>query len=255
MRGWSNVEHDMRYKPSHKVMRAQLQKLRAKRMLVGIDEELHEQLEEDVAHRVAKENRILKSLDEVGSFLQKWLEEHHGAWFQDQTAGSCTSLFNFLETRNMSTRRELRQVLEETFSCNSEAAYSSLASQYPTGSLTLVIFIMDRLLLTDDESDSPDSFTGNDHKTHVWKLRAMMSTIVWLDRLFVPPLKWQQVFAAQNQKFLRGAFFWLNSSRQGFFLEGSLLGQDDIVILDELWSWFEHQTDRQIRLTFAMSKN
>ncbi|KAF3390408.1 hypothetical protein F1880_009147 [Penicillium rolfsii] len=255
LRAWSNREHDLIYKPKGKSTRAQRQTMSTMRSIVVLDEELHEQIEEEDAYKAAKETRSLKTLDDVGCILQKWLEEHQGAWFQGHTCGSCTSLFMFLTSRNMNTRRGLYQVLEETFGPDSEAAYSKLASQYPSGSLTLVIFIMDRLLLRNDESGVPDELSGKGHEVHVYKLRALMSTIVWLSRLFVPEFKWQQVFVGQNQESLREGLVWLSSARQDFFLEGSLLGRDDVAILEQLWGWFEHQSARQVRLAFAISKN
>ncbi|KAJ5372068.1 RelA/SpoT [Penicillium concentricum] len=254
MRGWTNLEHDLVYKPNGKLSLALRHKLETMRMVVDVNENIHQQIEEEQAYRAAKENRSLRSVDDVGFILQKWLEEHHSAWFQGRTAGSCTSLFNFLKSRNMDTRGELRKVLEANLGSDSEAVYSRLASEYPAGRLTLVIFIMDRLLLMDGGSDVVDSVT-DDHQIHLYKLQAMRSTFVWLDRFFTTSFMWQEVFADQNQESLRDGLILLNSARTGLFLDGNQLGDNDIAIIDYLWDWFERQDDRQIRLTFAISKN
>ncbi|KAJ5816958.1 RelA/SpoT [Penicillium robsamsonii] len=255
LRGWTNLEHDSVYKPRGKLTLAIRHKLETMRRIVDVNENIHQQIEEEQAHRAAKENRSLRSVDDVGFILQKWLEEHHSAWFQGRTAGSCTSLFNFLKSRKMDTRGELRRLLGANLGSDSEAMYSRLASEYPAGRLTLVIFIMDRLLLTDDGSDVAGFVTGDDHQIHLYKLQAMMSTFVWLDRLFTPPLEWQLVFAAQNQESLRYGLALLNSVRMNLFLDGNLPGDDEIAIIDHLWDWFERQDDRKIRLAFAISKN
>ncbi|KXG51334.1 RelA/SpoT [Penicillium griseofulvum] len=253
-RGWATLEHDIVYKPKEKPKLGQLHKLEMMRRIVDVNESIHQQIEEEQAYQAAKENRSLRSVDDVGCVLQKWLEEHHSAWFQDRTAGSCTSLFSFLKLRNMNTRGELRQILEASFGSDSEILYSRLASEYPADSLTLVIFIMDRLLLTDGGNDV-DLVTADHHQIHVYKLQAMMSTFVWLERFFTPDLLWQRVFAAQNQKSLRDSLVWLNSARLKLFFDGDLLEKHDIVILDYLWDWFERQKDRKIRLAFAISRN
>ncbi|CAG8908810.1 unnamed protein product [Penicillium egyptiacum] len=253
--GWANLEHDIIYKPKGKPPLAQVQHLETMRMIANLNENMHRQIEEQQTQRAAKENRYLRSVDDVGWVLHKWLEEHDRAWFHGREAGSCTSLFMFLKSHNINTRGELRQVLEASFGCDSEVVYLRLASEYPAGSLTLVVFIMDRLLLTNGGSGGVDFLTSDDHQVHIYKMHAMMSTFVWLDRLFAPAITWQQIFADQNQESLREGLFFLNSVRQGFFFDGSLLGQNDIAITDRLWDWFERQGDRQIRLTFSISKN
>ncbi|KAJ5210233.1 RelA/SpoT [Penicillium cf. griseofulvum] len=253
-RGWANLEHAILYKPKEKPKLAQRHKLEIMRRMVDVSESIHQQIEEEQAYQAAKENRSLRSVDDVGCVLQKWLEEQHSAWFQGRTAGSCTSLFNFLKSRNMNTRGELRQILEASFGSDSEALYSRLASEYPADSLTLVIFIMDGLLLTDGGSDV-DFVTGDHHQIHVYKLQAMMSTFVWLEKFFTPDLLWQRVFAAQNQESLRDSLVWLNSARLKLFFDGDQLEKHDIAILDYLWGWFECQKDRKIRFAFAISRN
>ncbi|KAK4869351.1 hypothetical protein LT330_006351 [Penicillium expansum] len=256
LRGWTNREHDIIYKSKGKPRLAQTQQLDIMRKLCGISEVMHQQFEEGQTNRAAKDNQSLRSLDEVGWALHKWLEEHRGAWFHGRTAGSCTSLFEFLKSRNMDTRGELRQVLEASFGSDSEAVYSMVASEYPAGSLTLVIFIMDRLLLTGGESSGVNlCIADGDHQIHVHMLQAMMSTFVWLNRLFTPALTWQQVFAAQNEESLRYGIDLLYSARCDVFLDGNPLEKDEIAIIKALWDWFERQNDRQIRLTFAISKN
>lgn len=263
LREWTSLEHDIIYKPKGKPPLALLHLLETMRMLVGVRENIHGHIEEVQNNRAAKGKRLLRSIDDVGWVFQKWLEEQQQAWFHGREAGSYTSLFNFLQLRNMDTHGGLRQVLEASLGFDSEALYSRLASEYPTGSLTLVIFIMDRLLLTgggsesesESESGGVDCILGEDHQIHVHKLQTMMSTFVWLDRLFTPALTWQKVFAVQNQESLRDGLVLLRSTRYDFFLEGNPLGPDDIAIVDRLWNWFEGQHDRQIRLTFAISKN
>ncbi|CAI7676330.1 unnamed protein product [Penicillium discolor] len=257
LRAWASLEHDIIYKPKGKTPLSLLHQLATMRMLASVDENIHKQMEEVQNNRAAKRKRSLRFIDDVGWGFQKWLEEQPQAWFHDREAGSCTSLFNFLQSRNMDTRGGLRQVLEASFGSDSEAVYSRLASEYPTGSLTLVIFIMDRLLLTGGSGSGSGGVDciSEDHQIHVYKLQTMMSTFVWLDRLFTPALTWQKVFAVQNQESLRDGLVLLHSTRYDFFLEGNPLGLDDIAIVDRLWNWFEGQHDRQIRLTFAISKN
>ncbi|OQE34529.1 hypothetical protein PENCOP_c017G05877 [Penicillium coprophilum] len=255
LRAWSNLEHDKVYKPKKKPTISVRHGLETIRMLVDVNENVHHQLEEVEAYKAAKEYRSLRSVDDVGYGLKKRLEEHPLAWIQGQTIGSCTSLFNFLKSRQLDTRRELRQVLELNLGPDSEAVWSKIATEYPAGKLNLVIFIMDRLLLTNGGSDVEDLVSGDDHQIHVYKLQAMMSTFVWLDRFFKPPYLWQQIFADQYQEFLREGLVLLGSTRLDLFLKGDLLEQDDIALIDRLWDWFEYQDDRQIRLTFAISKN
>lgn len=257
LRAWASLEHDIIYKPKGKPPLGLLHPLEIMRMLVSVSDNIHEHMEEVQNNRAAKTKRSLRFIDDVGWVFQKWLEEQQQAWFHDREAGSCTSLFNFLQSRNMDTHGGLRQVLEASFGSDSEAVYSRLASEYPTGSLTLVIFIMDRLLLTGGSGNGSGGVDciPEDHQIHVYKLQTMMSTFVWLDRLFTPALTWQKVFAVQNQESLRDGLVLLHSTRYDFFLEGNPLGPDDIAIVDRLWNWFEGQHDRQIRLTFAISKN
>ncbi|KAF4769012.1 hypothetical protein HAV15_008378 [Penicillium sp. str.  len=259
LRAWASLEHDIIYKPKGKPPLGLLHQLATMRMLASVDENIHKQMEEVQNNRAAKRKRSLRFIDDVGWVFQKWLEEQQQAWFHDREAGSYTSLFNFLQSRNMDTHGGLRQVLEASFGSDSEVVYSRLASEYPTGSLTLVIFIMDRLLLTGGSGSGSGSGgvdrIPEDHQIHVYKLQTMMSTFVWLDRLFTPALTWQKVFAVQNQESLRDGLVLLHSTRYDFFLEGNPLGLDDIAIVDRLWNWFEGQHDRQIRLTFAISKN
>ncbi|CAI7666352.1 unnamed protein product [Penicillium viridicatum] len=257
LRAWTSLEHDIIYKSKGKPPLALIHTLETMRMLASVSENLHEHIEEVQSNRAAKRKRSLRSIDDVGWVFQEWLEEQQRAWFHGREAGSCRSLFNFLQSRNMDTHGGLRQVLEASFGSDSEAVYSRLAREYPTGSLTLVIFIMDRLLLTSGSGSGSGGVDCilEDHQIHVYKLQTMMSTFVWLDRLFTPALTWQKVFAAQNQEALRDGLVLLHSTRYVFFLEGNPLGPDDIAIVDRLWNWFEGQNDRQIRLTFAISKN
>ncbi|KAJ5088601.1 RelA/SpoT [Penicillium angulare] len=256
-------EHEIIYKANKEPTRAEAQRLGRIGCVVDMYEMELNQFAEDEAHqaekKAGKKARPLEGLDDVGFHMSKWIKRQRPhEWFQSKEIGSCTSIKAFLDIQNKATVGNLFEVLEIVLGPGSESQYSEIAGQYPSHNPNLVIFIMDRMLLT-GQAQYPDFESWkDDHKIHVYKIKTLTSTIGWLSRLWKDSLEWRKIFArAHDKSSLREGLDWLGSTKQQFFLDDNLslrLDAYDVDILDGLWSWFEEQNDRRFMLAFAISR-
>ncbi|KAJ5259312.1 RelA/SpoT [Penicillium angulare] len=255
---YHNMEHEIIYKAKKTPTRAQCQGLEIQGGLADMSEMNLRHFAENEAHQAGKKARPLEGLNDVGHHSQKWIRQRPNEWFHSKELGLCTSIRAFLEKQDKATVGNLLEILEMTLGPDSESQYLEVACQYPNHNPDLVVFIMDRMLLTDKVQYPDFESWNNAHEAHVYKIKTLTSTIGWLSRIWKVSLEWRKIFArAHDKSSLREGLSWLGSTKQFSFLDDKILSEldaNDVDILDGLWTWFEEQNDRPFMLAFAISK-
>lgn len=162
----------------------------------------------------------------------------------------------FLDSREWRTAECLDRLLEKHVGDGAQDKYFETARHYDPIEMNFIIYLLDCEVLKYEGYDLRAFQVPGSHEDHLRKIRAILSTLIWMDRLFSPSYEWQRLLTRLgDQKILRPGILWLaNSSRQHAFENGTPLTADDIVELTGLWKWFSGNRDRPVRLAFAMSK-
>lgn len=205
----------------------------------------------------ADDNKAFASLAKVGSYLDDFIKDKAADWVRDVPKGnSWTALWAFLNTfSDKNSQKSLEELLTENLDAESEAIYTRISGAYKPATVTVSIFLMDRLILGDYGEPGKNLKIPEYQNSHKYKILAMKSTIAWLHETFVPPVTWTYIFArpGDRKSLLRG-LTWLNSPEQILFLEDQPLKPNDIAKMEFLWNWFEEQDVRHIKLAFTMAK-
>ncbi|KAJ6111119.1 RelA/SpoT [Penicillium sp. IBT 16267x] len=209
------------------------------------------------AQREAEDNMPFTSLDQLGFYLDKFIGVRAPGWVKNVRKGnSWTPLWVFLNTfSKMNTQRFLEQKLVGIFDANSESLYSRMSSPYEPAIVTVNIFIMDRILLG-DYGELGQALEAPQHcDPHKHKILTMRSTIVWLDKTFVPQMTWTCIFCESGyRESLLKSLTWLNCPERKRSLFYQPLKTRDISKMNFLGDWFEENDARHIRLAFTMAK-
>lgn len=210
-----------------------------------------------IAQKEAQDNEAFASLSKVGSYVDDFIKDKAAEWVRDIPKGhSWTALWKFLNTfSDKNSQKALEALLIENLDAESESEYKRISGEYKLATVTVSIFLMDRLILGDYGESGKDPKNVECHDPHKYKILAMKSTVYWLDEIFVPSVTWKYIFTRPgDRKSLLQSLTWLNSPEQSYFLENQSLKQNDIAKMNFLWKWFEEQDARHIRLTFRMAK-
>lgn len=155
----------------------------------------------------------------------------------------------------MENPESLNPLLQEHFGNDALDEYSSIAKKYAGIELNLITYLIDRTVLKCEKNNAHAFQVPNTHEEHAYKIQVLLSTFIWMNRLFLPTFEWQRLFTRfEDQKTLRDGILWLgNGARQNFIGEGDPLINDEIGKLNRLWDWFSRNPDRPIMLAFTMS--
>lgn len=257
MAQWANDEHDTRYKTPADPSRALNHNLDIRLQVLHLHENLSRQTREEKTRQEAKHKQKFDNAKHVGRHLEKWIDKHAADWAKDEvkTTGSATALTKFLDAREWRTPESLNRLLQEHFGNGAPDEYSSIAKKYAGIELNLIIYLIDRTVLKREKNSAQAFPVPNTHEEHAYKIQVLLSTFIWMNRLFLPTLEWQVLFTRfEDQKTLRRGILWLgNAARQNFIGEGDSLTNNEIGELNRLWDWFSRNPDRPIMLAFTMS--
>lgn len=212
---------------------------------------------EMMVQQEAEKDKPFTSLDEVGCHVNDFIRDKAPGWVQGACKGnSWTPMWAFLETfSEMNTHGLLDELLMGIFDANSETLYSRISASYEPTIMTLNIFIMDRVLLGDYREPRQALETPQHPDAHEFKILTMRSTIIWLDKTFVPQMTWTCIFGeCGHRESLLQSLTWLNCPKQKCFSSDQPLTASDISKMNFLWSWLEENEVRHIRLAFTMAK-
>ncbi|KAJ5601823.1 RelA/SpoT [Penicillium lagena] len=209
-------------------------------------------------HRERKNNKPFEDVNSVGHYLIKWIQKYAAKWVQGKERGSEEALMSFLQVHQMNSHGAFSQLLQGVFHTSSESEYSEIAEGYGPIRLNLILYLIDRMLLK-ETSGTPALRVAvdNDRVGHVHKIQALMSTMIWIDKLFAPKGDCQiQILQSGCRDTLRNGLFFLTTVTSADFIEGkSGLEKHETKALNKLWTWFAQCKDRPIKLAFAMSNN
>ncbi|KAJ5891450.1 RelA/SpoT [Penicillium subrubescens] len=257
MAQWANDEHDTRYKTPVEPTRALNNNLDIRLQVLHLHENIAQQTREEKTRQAAKHKQKFTNANHVGHHLKKWISNHAVGWAKDEAKmiGSATALTKFLDAREWRTPESLNQLLQEHFGNGALDEYSALAKIYAGIELNLIIYLIDRTVLKCEKNNAHVFQVPNSHEEHAYKIQVILSTFIWMNRLFLPTLEWQRLFTRfEDQKTLRQGILWLgNGARQNFIGEGDSLTNDEIGKLNRLWDWFGRNPERPIMLAFMMS--
>lgn len=245
------LEHQTEYKAKRKPNLGQRHHNEIACQAANLLSRLVEQGSEREAQRDAKDNMPLGNLDNVGTRVGKWIESCGDVWFKHKPRRSSKPLFMYLGPEGK--RAELDRLLEEHLQSELELAYKIAACNYGSADLDLIVYIMDRIFLECDDGNAAVV-----RKSHLEKIHIMISTFIWLSKLFEGRLSWQLsrqgIFTGDDdESSLDQALVSLQRSKRYLGRESPPFDLADIDKLEWLWGWFERQQARKIRLAFAMS--
>ncbi|KAJ5991854.1 RelA/SpoT [Penicillium sp. IBT 35674x] len=219
--------------------------------------ELFELSEKQARDMIAQKEAPFNTIDEVGVYLDKFISKRAAGWVKNAPRGnSWTPLWAFLNAfSKMNTHRLLEELLVGIFDAESESLFSRMSASYEPATVTLNIFIMDRILLGDCGKLRQVLGAPQHRDSHEYKILTMRNTIMWLDKTFVPRMTWTCIFGeCGHQESLLQSLTWLNCPKQKRFLSDQPLTVSDISKMNFLWSWLEEHDVRHIRLAFTMAK-
>lgn len=251
---YHKLEHDILYKGKKKPKFREKQILNNAESTTNLNQQSLEQYREYQEYQAMKAMRLI-TIHNVEHYLRKWIDQSPTGWFKSIDVGSCSSLGGYLEKSGGVTIGHFEQLLKTNLEHGSESTYFEIAKLYQDRDLSLVIFLMDRLLLSGNVR-YPTFSDQNIHQLHIYKINALTSTIGWLKSSSKKCLEWRMIFARSRDKIsLRDGFLWLCGSQQAFLLSpNGSLDERDVAILEKLWTWFEEQSDRRFMLAFAISR-
>ncbi|KAJ6071571.1 RelA/SpoT [Penicillium canescens] len=255
MAQWARDEHDSRYKSSKDPSRATSSALDYQLQLIHLTQNMAQTTREEMARSDAKYKQKFSDRKHVGRHLEKWIGKYAADWARDEKirTGSSTALTIFLDAREWRTPESLDLLLDEHFGNGAQDDYSDIAKDYAGIELNLVIYLIDRAVL---KGNTHAFQIPSDHQEHTYKIRVILSTFIWMKRLFLPALEWQRVFTrVEDRNTLRQGIVWLgHRARQNLIAKGGKsLTPDEIGKLNRLWDWFCRNLDRPIQVAFTMS--
>ncbi|KAJ5196720.1 RelA/SpoT [Penicillium cf. viridicatum] len=258
MAQWASVEHDAQYKTSKGPSQAMSNSLDLWLQLSKLTESLAEQTKAFKTKQDAKDKRKFRGRKHIGNHLDKWFsddDENVADWARNQKEmGSSTALEIYLDARGWKTPGSLNRLLYEHFGAEAQDEYSNVAAKYAGIDLNRVIYLMDRVVLNCGENCSGAFEIPNNHEVHAYKIQVILSTFIWMNRLFLPTYGWQRLFTRiEDQKTVREGILLLGMSARQNFAEESSLADDEVSKLNRLWDWFFESRDRPIMLAFTMS--
>ncbi|KAJ5295678.1 hypothetical protein PENANT_c001G01724 [Penicillium antarcticum] len=256
MAQWAKDEHDSRYKTSRDPSRALSNALDSHLKAVQHVQISAQNTREEIARQDEKYRQKFSDRKYVGRHLEKWIGKHAADWARDEKikTGSSTALTIFLDAREWRTPEYLDLLLNQHLGHGAQDEYSNIAKEYAGIELNIVIYLIDRTVLN---GNTHTFLVPDDHQKHAYKIRVILSTFIWMKRLFLPALEWQRLFTrVEDRSVLRQGIVWLgHRALQNLIAKGGkLLTPEEIGKLNRLWDWFCSNLDRPIQVAFAMSR-
>jgi ppGpp synthetase/RelA/SpoT-type nucleotidyltranferase len=257
MAQWAKDEHDSRYKTSKDPSRALNNYLNFQLQNIHFAQNIAQITREESARQDAKYKQKFSDHKYVGRHLEKWVGKHATDWAKDEKikTGSSTALTIFLDARGWRTPESLDLLLNEHLGNGARDEYSNIAKEYGDIELNIVIYLIDRAVLN---RNTHIYEVPNDHEENAYKIRVILSTFIWIKRLFLPALAWQRLFARpeeEDRNMLRQGIVWLGHRALQKLIArgGKLLTPEEIGIVNRLWNWFCRNPDRPIQVAFTLS--
>lgn len=261
---WSKLEHDSIYKAKRDLSPAMRNALDNQIEATTLSERLAQQARElkaredaEYEEKLAKSKEKFKNAWSVGHYLDEWIPKHAADWAKDRSgnSGSATALTKFLDSREWRTAECLDRLLTKHLGDGAQDEYSTTAREYGRIDMNLIIYLIDREVLKQEENELRAFKGRKSDKEHLHKIRVILSTFIWMDRLFLPPFEWHRLLARiEDLNTLPPGVLWLsNSARQRAIEDGASLNPNETSKLEGLWNWFSGNRDRPIKLAFTMS--
>jgi ppGpp synthetase/RelA/SpoT-type nucleotidyltranferase len=121
------------------------------------------------------------------------------------------------------------------------------------------IHIMDHLLSTKGEEVSAAKEAEERYGEDGYKIRVMLSVIMWLDEFFLPALRWEETLSRHDRTPEQDiALNWFMNGTNRFM--SILLGRkarlldEDKTKVDILWAWFEGHQEEVVRFVWRLAK-
>jgi hypothetical protein len=219
--------------------------------------ELKAREDAEYEEKLAKSKEKFKNAWSVGHYLDEWIPKHAAEWAKDKSSntGSATALTKFLDSREWRTAECLDRLLAKHLGDGAQDEYSITARGYGRIDMNLIIYLIDCEVLKHEENKLRASKGRKSNEEYLHKIRVILSTFIWMDRLFLPPFEWHRLLAhIEDLNTLPPGILWLsNSARQRAIEDGAFLNPNEISKLENLWNWFSGNRDRPIKLAFTMS--
>jgi len=134
----------------------------------------------------------------------------------------------------------------------------SMEAKFQPFELGISIHIMDHILLTKGESASAAKEAKERYGEYGYKIRVMVSVIMWLDEFFLPVLRWEEKFSNhwKNQE-QEESLSWLvneNPRLTKILRDGANPSQLEMNTLDSLWGWFEGHGEEVVQFILKLAK-
>lgn len=254
---WAEVEHNIRYKtlagsPSqeeHLILDCFMGLVQSGDMLLN-------QLHDKYIVRTTADHKCFANEFDLATFLFTWIPRNPDK--RDVRIGPVEALLKLLKIHKLDNPGHLKVELNNMhFYREHHPQVESTKAKFQPFELGISIFIMDHILSTKEESASGAKEARENHGEYGYKIRVMMSTIMWLDEFFPPVLGWEVNFSNSGKNQEQGeSLKWFVSTHRlmKILRDGASPCQDEEAMLNTLWEWFEGHGDEVVRFILKLAK-
>jgi hypothetical protein len=193
---------------------------------------------------------------DLATFLFTWISRNPDK--RDVHIGPVEALLKLLKIYKLDDPGHLKVELNKMhFHREHHPQVESTKAKFQPFELGISIYIMDHILSTKEESASAAKEARENYGEYGYKIRVMMSTIMWLDEFFLPVLKWEEKFSnyGKNQDQGESLKWFVSTYRLMKILrDGASPCQDEEVMLNTLWEWFGRHGEEVVRFVLKLAK-
>jgi len=202
------------------------------------------------SRKEAKDNREFEYASEVEGCFSKFLKIA-GQKLENPSSASSETLKEFLESINKNSRASFKEFLKKSgLATKTGYEYTEFKRQYGPMAVNQMIYLIDEEFLV----KRGRIYTILGRQTSAQKIRIIMSTILWMEKLFPSEgVTWKMRFLNFPGFPLKEDLDWLLRIHRDNYLMGQQLSERDRNILDKLCNWLEAHDERPTKLAFAMA--
>jgi len=262
---WAEIEHDVWYKPAFREMNDEhrqrtqrlLDALNGHMMTAGL---LLDQLDQQYQQRITQlKNRFERTYE-----LKKFLHDrvHKTYWGKGELRLSM--LRRFLNALGKDTEEALQPIIDdlvmnESFTPNTKLArivesYSFVPVESMHPAFGTMEYILSKLSLGEESSARHRAESNIDANSPCYRLRVMLSSVLWLLDLSKDDKKNDALELCRNagmsQEFIQSSsfkFLFDGADRTDILNGDPPVNEADRRSIDEAWNWFEVQIDDKAR--------
>jgi ppGpp synthetase/RelA/SpoT-type nucleotidyltranferase len=257
---WAEVEHDIRYKAlAGSPSQEEHVILDCLRGLVQSGDLLLNQLHDKYMSRKTAANDGFTNEFALATFLFGWISRTPDK--RDVNIGPVEPLLKLLKIFKLNNPVDLQVELENMdFRKGSNPQTKSTEERFQPFELGVSIHIMDHILLTKGESISAASAAKEAKERYGeygYKIRVMMSVIMWLDEFFLPVLRWEEKFSnhSRNHEQEESLSWFIRTVRLTKILrDGANPSPKEETMLNDLWGWFEGHGEEVVQFVLKLAK-